>query len=109
MQIILAFDNDTAGNNVVTRTLEKCIQDKDFEIPMPNPDDMELYPYILWLKTLKVSELYQELQRLKDKDNPDDLPKVEALLNAFLFCKKAMEYAKHRDKYLIALKEAKIL
>ena len=100
MRIVLAYDNDKAGLEGIKRFLEGHIQDID--LPMPHPDDMSIFTYREWLKTLNVTELSNELIRLRDSEYAG-ADKAKALEDAFEFCKKALNYQKAKNKYILAL------
>jgi len=63
---------------------------------------LDIDAYQGWLRSLNVRQLISELERLKARDNAEDLPKVDALLAEFEFCKKALNHEKYRNKYIIA-------
>jgi hypothetical protein len=66
---------------------------------------LDIDAYKGWLRSLNVRQLIEELERLKARDNHNDLPMVDALLAEFEFCKKALKHEEHRNKYLQALRE----
>jgi hypothetical protein len=102
VQIILAMDSDHAGQQAVGRFLENHVTEIDFG-KMPAPDDLQGEAYRLWLRTLNVGQLIEELERLKTDDNAG-ADKVTMLLAEFEFCRKALIHEQHRNKYLEALK-----
>lgn len=101
----LAMDNDAAGYAAIWRTLEREIGNID--LPLPSPDGMGIITYKTWLKDIveynnyPVSLLLWELNRLKEKDNAEDIDKVEALNKAFELCK----VNRQRKRYMEALRD----
>ena len=100
-RFILAMDNDPAGLKSIQRFLEGHIQDID--LPYPHPDEMSLMVYEEWLRTLNVTELSQELIRLRDSEYAG-ADKALALTHEFEYCKAALAYKQHQNKYFRALK-----
>jgi hypothetical protein len=99
------MDNDAAGYQAVWRTLEREIGNMTF--PPLDPDGMGLLTYKTWLQDIiewnpyPVSDLLWELKRLKEKDNAEDIDKVEALNKAFTLC----QINQQRSRYLAALRD----
>lgn len=63
---------------------------------------LDIEAYKGWLRSLNVRQLISELERLKVRDNAADLLMADALLAEFEFCRKALIYEQHLNKYIIA-------
>jgi DNA primase len=104
MKIILAMDNDAAGYQAVWRILEREIG--NIEIVL-TPGEMMPEAYRLWLAVLTPAALAAELDRLKTEGDPehnlDDITKARLLADQFRFCKEALDYKKHVNKFFEAL------
>lgn len=67
MKIILAFDNDKAGEQVVWRWLQNLV---DSDLPYPRPREMGVNTYMEYLRILNYHGVDEEIERLiKEQDH----------------------------------------